>query len=517
MADKNLDFTHLSEDEKINGINITNVPQYIREKAYLTDFSETLAQLAEMIIQLGFNLSLDPDEALEWARKLQQAVPQSEFDSWIATLLDGGPSIFMNTLSELQTTYPNGAAGVALVRETDPAKIYVWNGTAWEDFGAYQGIEVKDGSITSSKIAESAVTPSKTEHLVKNLLNPQTTIFPYVLNTDGSVTENSSGYYVSDFIPVMPGMTYWLTRSRVNLLMVQYDANESPLSYVNGTGTAGTNNPYLYKPANPNVRFVRVQYSRYVDTPETFMMIEGQYHPDDFIPYEKYYIQNMYYNESKLPAYKPLKGRKIAFVGDSITAADGTTPAYASESIKGYQSYVKDLGADVTSLHYAGATYRKYDANISDSTHPSLYTAINLNNEWDFSSYDTICLMAGSNDVGRGPNFGTVDSRDSGTTFGALNLIIEYIIQANPNVKIILFTPPQRKREGTTHVPDLWTKLLELCVGFEEIGANYGVKTVNLVKEGGIGFANLNSTLYDVVHPNNLGHELISKAIVANL
>lgn len=135
-----MDFTHLSEDEKINGINITNVPQYIREKAYLTDFSETLAQLAEMIIQLGVNLSLDPDEALEWARKLQQAVPQSEFDSWIATLLDGGPSIFVNTLSELQAKYPNGAAGVALVRETDPAKIYVWNGTAWEDFGDYQGL-----------------------------------------------------------------------------------------------------------------------------------------------------------------------------------------------------------------------------------------------------------------------------------------------------------------------------------------------------------------------------------------
>lgn len=80
-------------------------------------------------------------------------VTQSEFDSWVATLLDGGPSIFMNTLSELQTKYPNGAAGVALVRETDPAKIYVWNGTAWEDFGDYQGIEVKDGTITLEKLA----------------------------------------------------------------------------------------------------------------------------------------------------------------------------------------------------------------------------------------------------------------------------------------------------------------------------------------------------------------------------
>lgn len=135
-----MDFSRISEDEKINGIKITNVPKYIREKAYLTDFSETLAQLAEMIIQLGVNLSLDPDEALEWARKLQESVSQSEFDSWVATLLDGGPSLFFETKAALIAKYPNGAPGVALVRETDPAKIYVWNGSAWEDFGDYQGL-----------------------------------------------------------------------------------------------------------------------------------------------------------------------------------------------------------------------------------------------------------------------------------------------------------------------------------------------------------------------------------------
>ena len=151
------DFSHLTNDELIKGIQALDLPDYIRSKAYGIDVRETLAQMTEMTIQLGVNMGLSPDEALAWARKLQESVSQSEFDSWVATLLDGGPSIFMNTLSELQTTYPNGAAGVALVRETDPAKIYVWNGTAWEDFGDYQGIEVKDGSVTSTKIADKSV------------------------------------------------------------------------------------------------------------------------------------------------------------------------------------------------------------------------------------------------------------------------------------------------------------------------------------------------------------------------
>ena len=146
------DFSHLTDDELIKGIKALDLPDYIRSKAYGIDVRETLAQMTEMTIQLGVNMGLSPDDALKWARKLQESVSQSEFDSWVATLLDGGPSIFMNTLSELQTTYPNGAPGVALVRETDPAKIYVWNGSAWEDFGDYQGIELKDNSVTWNKV-----------------------------------------------------------------------------------------------------------------------------------------------------------------------------------------------------------------------------------------------------------------------------------------------------------------------------------------------------------------------------
>lgn len=159
MAER--DFTRLTTEELINGIRTLKLPGYLRSKYHGKDVRESMAQLAEMTIQLGINLGLSPDEALSWSRKLQESVSQTEFDSWVATLLDGGPSIFMNTLPELQSRYPNGAPGVALVRSTNPAHIYVWNGTAWEDFGVYQGIEVKDGSITTDKIANGAVTIEK--------------------------------------------------------------------------------------------------------------------------------------------------------------------------------------------------------------------------------------------------------------------------------------------------------------------------------------------------------------------
>ena len=206
------DFSHLTDDELINGIKALNLPDYIRSKAYGIDVRETLAQMTEMTIQLGVNMGLSPDEALKWARKLQESVSQSEFDSWVATLLDGGPSIFMNTLNELRTTYPNGAAGIALVRETDPAKIYVWNGTSWEDFGDYQGIEVKDDSITSSKISDGAITPEKTTFL-NNVQN-------MILNGDFS-NGTESWDFTSNSTQTVTNSSLRVTRNSTNLSSIR--------------------------------------------------------------------------------------------------------------------------------------------------------------------------------------------------------------------------------------------------------------------------------------------------------
>ena len=213
------DFSHLTSDELIKGIKALDLPDYIRSKAYGIDVRETLAQMTEMTIQLGVNMGLSPDEALKWARKLQETVSQSEFDSWVATLLDGGPSIFMNTLTELQTTYPNGAVGVALVRETDPAKIYVWNGSAWEDFGDYQGIEVKDRTVTSDKIALGAVTPSETSFLETGVNLFDGTYIEAFLGGDasrGTFNPRTGEGRRTAVIKVQPSTTYTISKSESN-------------------------------------------------------------------------------------------------------------------------------------------------------------------------------------------------------------------------------------------------------------------------------------------------------------
>lgn len=70
------DFSHLTNDELINGIKALNLPDYIRSKGHGVDVRETLAQMTEMTIQLGVNMGLSPDDALNWARKLQNITAQ---------------------------------------------------------------------------------------------------------------------------------------------------------------------------------------------------------------------------------------------------------------------------------------------------------------------------------------------------------------------------------------------------------------------------------------------------------
>lgn len=219
-----MDLTHLTPDEKINGIGSLKVPNYLRNKVHGQDVRETMAQLAEMIIQFAVNLGLDPDEALEWARKLQESVSQSEFDSWVATLLDGGPSLFFETKAALIAKYPNGAPGVALVRETDPAKIYVWNGTSWEDFGDYQGIEIKDETVTSGKLARKAVTPFTTSFIsnTNNLHNYKTDMLLKTLDGATGNLSNSSNNNTSSNKEVKPSTLYSIKYIAV---IVEFDAN----------------------------------------------------------------------------------------------------------------------------------------------------------------------------------------------------------------------------------------------------------------------------------------------------
>lgn len=115
---------------------------------------EAIAQSTEMAIQLGINMGLSPEDALSWARKLQDVdtrlvqntiklnnrATYEYVDMVISNIVSGAPKGTFLTLLDLQNTHPNGAEGVFLVldNDSDASHVYFWNGKDWEDAGIYQ-------------------------------------------------------------------------------------------------------------------------------------------------------------------------------------------------------------------------------------------------------------------------------------------------------------------------------------------------------------------------------------------
>ena len=399
------DFSHLTTDELIKGIKALDLPDYIRSKAYGIDVRETLAQMTEMTIQLGVNMGLSPDDALRWARKLQESVSQSEFDSWVATLLDGGPSIFMNTLSELQTTYPNGAPGVALVRETDPAKIYVWNGSAWEDFGDYQGIEIKDGSLTRYKYADKSIPPSKTTFLIgyPNLLDKtkgkaNTNINPYTGNE-----VDAEGYYLSDYIPVKRNVQINLSKIRM-LARFTVDKVVIPNSTV-GEADFPTRQEYSFIPTHDG--YIRATFRESEEFPEwtNGVVNEG----DELLSIDDVGVYHL--DASVLITQENLPQRETSLSRERLAVlknGDKIQVKYRYNALENEIVEFNRLG--INNIIHPKAFYREASTSLTDNFN-NLSTRYTLNTDW-VSPYATLVADGGTTTFAGtvGGNHGTVGS-----------------------------------------------------------------------------------------------------------
>ena len=93
------DFSHLTDDELINGIKALNIPDYIRTKSYGIDVRETLAQMTEMLMQLAYNQGMDPQQAQDWVSQLNNKIAKG--------------NVTMSDLSqEIKEAFTGGAVAV---------------------------------------------------------------------------------------------------------------------------------------------------------------------------------------------------------------------------------------------------------------------------------------------------------------------------------------------------------------------------------------------------------------------
>lgn len=178
-----------------------------------------------------------------------------------------------------------------------------------------------------------------------------------------------------------------------------------------------------------------------------------------------------------------INGKRIVCFGDSITWYDGNAYTNGKEQgtiAKGYESYLREYGAVVTNKGYSGAYLEYIFDNMIVGT--------------DMTAYDYVTITSGANDsryqIPKGEIMPVGSNFDTKTFIGALQKSIEYVINNNPEIKVLLMTPIQ----GWIYAPDGYAvpKSSDGIVeekyadAIKEVGAFYGIAVCDWYHNSGI-------------------------------
>jgi len=199
-------------------------------------------------------------------------------------------------------------------------------------------------------------------------------------------------------------------------------------------------------------------------------------------------------------------GKSIITFGDGITSEDGKT--YAGETVKGYQGYLRDAGFTVTNAGISNAciTYHAGDpTDICETVHDTSCTG-----------YDYVMIAGGVNDfrLASSPMGELTDSDfDSGTFIGALQFIIEKIVNDNADAKIFFVTP--LLCDGWNTPNSLGYTLTNYSDAIKYVAAKYAIPVLDFTSVAGINDKNIGVLTRDGVHPKNTGFQLLSSKLMS--
>lgn len=202
-------------------------------------------------------------------------------------------------------------------------------------------------------------------------------------------------------------------------------------------------------------------------------------------------------------------GKKVAFLGDSITANCGGWIYPVSIKLN-LDSYV-NKGVGGTTIADNG-TSNYFGARIDSS----------------FSNYDVVFVMGGTNDFAGSIPIGNTTYGENGytkTTFkGGIAYIIQRLQDVAPNTKIIFGTQLSGDGgnvsvENMTHLAtnSLGLTPLDYVNAMKDVCEEFSIPCVDVFGTCGINQLNRASYIKDTVHPNDEGIKKIENAIYTGL
>lgn len=208
-----------------------------------------------------------------------------------------------------------------------------------------------------------------------------------------------------------------------------------------------------------------------------------------------------------------LKGKKINFIGDSITYGVGP-----SSFDKTYHALIAQReGIIARNYGISGSKIAKYVESIYD-IRDNMPFCLRVD-EMDADA-DAIVVFGGTNDYGMGiPLYDADHTFDKYTFHGALHILIRALLERYPGSPIIFMTPIHRMCEknsgGFCGKP-----LSEYVQMIRDVCEAYSIPVCDLYKNAGI-YADdqKQRELYipDGLHPNDAGHEIIASRLTSFL
>lgn len=213
-----------------------------------------------------------------------------------------------------------------------------------------------------------------------------------------------------------------------------------------------------------------------------------------------------------------LNGKKILFLGDSITACGGTS---APENV-----YWRVLG-QITGAECVG--YGISGTRIARQHKPSEIGSYDRHfvsrvEEMDEQA-DAVIVFGGTNDYGHGDApFGHMNDRTDETFYGALHVLYQKLITRYPTAHIVVLTPPHRGGESGRLFNDCGIRqdhdLEDYVNAIREVAGCYGLPVLDLFHNGGMQ-PNIpeqkEAFMPDALHPNDAGHRRIATLLIGLL
>jgi lysophospholipase L1-like esterase len=213
------------------------------------------------------------------------------------------------------------------------------------------------------------------------------------------------------------------------------------------------------------------------------------------------------------------RSRKILTMGDSITAKLGGSVDYPTVPAQTFPSYTDGLqyqwvkrfpDMQIYSIAYGGAKMANLEGttNAVYNPHSFYYLATTFT---DFTSYDIVTVAYGTNDEGWGIALGGVDSTDKNTVQGAMNLGIQAIYNANPNIQILFITPPLRadNANGSASVQEDHDRIKSYSDAIVQVCNKWEIPYFYGLTQSGINMYNYPKYLdAGKLHPSSSGNEL---------